>query len=127
VKIPPHLHVRNVSFSSSTKATVIVNGLWYVITQWQVVTRLNLVLHTPVCPPLKPEDVPPSLNPIPNTYSEAHFLPMLPHATRRDDVAGNKQVLWWCSLRSRSVLTSLHTKCRLCQRFGLAPSGTWSS
>lgn len=30
--------------------------------------------------------------PIPNTYSEAHFLPMLPHATRRDDVAGNKQV-----------------------------------
>jgi len=30
--------------------------------------------------------------PIPNAYSEAHFLPMLPHATRRDDVAGNKQV-----------------------------------
>ena len=31
-------------------------------------------------------------NRIPDTYSEAHFLPMLPHATRRDDVAGNKQV-----------------------------------
>lgn len=30
--------------------------------------------------------------PIPNAYSEVHFLPMLPHATRRDDVAGNKQV-----------------------------------
>lgn len=30
--------------------------------------------------------------PIPNAYSEAHFLPMLPNATRRDDVAGNKQV-----------------------------------
>ena len=89
---PPHLHVRNVSFSSSTKATVNVNGFWYVSTQWQVVTRLNLVLHTPVCPPLKLEDVPPSLNSIPNAYSEAHFLPMLPHATRRDDVAGNKQV-----------------------------------
>jgi len=29
---------------------------------------------------------------IPATFSEAHFLPMLPHAARRDDVAGNKQV-----------------------------------
>jgi len=43
-------------------------------------------------PPLKPEDVPSSLNRIPNTSSETYFLPMFPHATRRDDVAGNKQV-----------------------------------
>lgn len=43
-------------------------------------------------PLLKPEDVPSSLNRIPDTYSETHFLPMIPHATRRDDVAGNKQV-----------------------------------
>jgi len=89
VNNPPHLHVRNVSFSSSTKATVNVNGFWYVSTQWQVVTRLNLVQLFP----LKPEDVPPSLNLYQALLTVPHLARCPVTACRDDTPRINEQMM----------------------------------
>lgn len=63
--------------------------------------------------------MPPSQNSITNAYSEAHFVPMLPHATRRYDVAGNKQIYGGVRTCTRNAGSASGS--------ASLPLGTWSS